>query len=251
MKRKTIIAGNWKMNLSIQEAKTLAKELVETFVQKDNLNLVLIPQNPLLPIISEILTSSCIQLGAQNSSNHLQGPYTGETSPKLLSELECSYCLAGHSERRQIFGETNNIVAKKALALIQVGIIPIICLGETIEERETNKYKEVIFEQLNPIYSTIELSLQNQIVLAYEPIWAIGTAKTSSSEQAEEVHHFMRTQIEVLANLNIAKNTSILYGGSVKSGNAFDLLSKINIDGLLVGGASLKSLEFQEIIKAF
>ncbi|MCP4751077.1 MAG: triose-phosphate isomerase [Proteobacteria bacterium] len=251
MARRTIIAGNWKMNLLPAQGEELVVELKEKLVDKENLEVVVFPQASLIPLAQDWIVDSTIQLGAQNSSDKLSGAYTGETSPILLRTLGCSYCLAGHSERRVIFGETSEWVGKKAQTLISVGIVPIVCIGESLTERESGRHLEIIEDQLVAVYDQVAKEAWPRLVFAYEPVWAIGTGKTATPEQAEEVHRYIRKKIEGLAGEIVANATGILYGGSVKPSNAADLLVKENIDGFLVGGASLDAEDFSKIIAAF
>ncbi len=251
MSRRTIIAGNWKMNLLPAQGEELVVGLKETLVNKENLEVVVCPQMTLVSLALDWIMDSTIQLGAQNSSDELSGAYTGETSPELLRTLGCSYCLAGHSERREIFGETNELVGRKTRALISMGITPIVCVGESLEEREAGKHFDKIDNQLKAVYEQVSRENWPKLVWAYEPIWAIGTGKTASPEDANAVHAFMRNIIKDRAGEIVAGATSILYGGSAKPSNAEDLLSKPDIDGLLVGGASLKAEDFSNIIAAF
>jgi len=251
MARQIIIAGNWKMNLLPNEAEDLVSELKERLANKKNLEVVVIPQSALIPLAQEWVIDSSIRLGAQNSSDQMSGAFTGETSPELLKILGCRYCLAGHSERREIFGETDEQVGKKANAQIEMGLIPIICVGETLAERESGKHFEVIDTQVRAVFNQIDKESWTKIVFAYEPVWAIGTGKTATPAQANQVHRHLRSLIGSITGEVVANATSILYGGSAKPSNAADLLAKSDIDGLLVGGASLKAEDFSRIISSF
>jgi len=251
MARRTIIAGNWKMNLLPAQAEELTFALKEQVESKPNLEVVVFPQAPLIPLVVDWAMDSAIQVGAQNSSDAISGAFTGETSPQLLKTLGCQFCLSGHSERRQIFGESDQVVAKKVQTLLEFGITPIVCVGETLEERESNRYEEIIKKQVMAVFDEIETDFWGRLVFAYEPVWAIGTGKTASPEQADEIHKFIRNIIAEKAGEIISKATSILYGGSVKPANAAEILAKNDIDGLLVGGASLKADDFSKIISAF
>lgn len=251
MARKTIIAGNWKMNLLPNQAEDLVFELKENLVNKPNLEVVLIPQAGLIPYVKEWTLDSAIQVGAQNCSAYRSGAHTGESSPELLRVLGCNYCLTGHSERREMYGGTNEIIAQKVQSICQFNMIPIICVGETLEERESGKHLEKIKRQVKAIFETVEPEFWPRFVFAYEPIWAIGTGKTASKEQANEIHQFIRSEICNAAGEVIANSVSILYGGSVKPANAMELMKQSDIDGVLVGGASLKAGDFSKIIEAF
>ena len=251
MARKPIIAGNWKMNLLPAQAEELIFALKEQVESKPNLEVVVFPQAPLIPLVVDWLVDSVIQTGAQNASDAISGAFTGETSPQLLKTLDCRFCLAGHSERRQIFGESDLMVAKKAQTLLEFGLTPIVCVGETLEERESNRYEEIIKKQVITAFDEIDKDFWGHLVFAYEPVWAIGTGKTATPEQADEIHKFIRNIIAEKAGEIISNATSILYGGSVKPGNASEILAKNDIDGLLIGGASLQSGDFINIISAF
>ena len=251
MERTTIIAGNWKMNLSPSEGERLINGLNEGFAIQPGLEVAVMPQTPMLSMVSQWLGTSGINLGAQNCSNSVSGALTGETSPSLLKNLGCGFCLAGHSERREIFSESNQLVAEKAKLLISLGITPIVCVGETLQERENNAHFDKISDQVNIIYSVTPKELWKNLVFAYEPIWAIGTGKTATPDQANEIHQFIRSSIKNNACENLAGSASILYGGSVKPDNAELLLQQSDIDGFLVGGASLKPEDFIKIINAY
>jgi len=251
MERTTIIAANWKMNLSPSGGENLISSLKESFSIQPGLEVAVMPQAPMISMVSQYLGMSGISLGAQNCSNAISGALTGETSPSLLKNLGCDYCLVGHSERREIFSESNQLVAEKANLLLSLGIIPIVCVGETLQERENNTHFDKISDQVNIIYSMTSNELWKNLVFAYEPIWAIGTGKTATPDQANEIHQFIRKSIKNNACENLAGSVSILYGGSVKPDNAAQLLQQTDIDGFLVGGASLKPEDFIKIINAY
>lgn len=251
MARKTIIAGNWKMNLIPAQAEELIFDLKEGLVNKPNLEVVIIPQAGLIPYVKEWTLDSAIQVGAQNCSAYISGAHTGESSPELLRVLGCNYCLTGHSERREMYGGTNEVIAQKVQSICQFNMTPIVCVGETLEEREAGEHLKKIKKQVHTIFSTIESEFWTKLVFAYEPIWAIGTGKTASKEQANEIHQFIRNEICEVAGEVIANSVSILYGGSVKPANAKELMDQSDIDGVLVGGASLKADDFSKIIEAF
>ncbi len=251
MARKTIIAGNWKMNLLPVPAEELVVGIKEKLINKKNLEVVVIPQSCMIPLVKEWTIDSAIQVGGQNCSDELAGAYTGETSAELLRTLGCGYCLVGHSERREMFEESNDLVGQKAQTLISMNITPIVCIGETLEERESSRHFEKILEQVKTVYDQVDQDAWSRIVIAYEPIWAIGTGKTATKEQANEIHQFIRKEIRQIGGDIIASSTSILYGGSAKPSNAEELLNQSDIDGLLVGGASLSAGDFSHIINAY
>lgn len=251
MARKTIIAGNWKMNLLPDQAELLAMDLRSQLVPEKNLEVVVFPQMVQVSDVIDIVQGSFIRVGAQNCSDQVSGAFTGETSAMVLKSLGGEYCLAGHSERREYFQESDQLVAEKTKAICEASLTPIVCVGETLDEREAGKHKDKVGEQVKAVYDVLDKEMYGLVVLAYEPVWAIGTGKTASSEQAEEMHQFIREQVAQFASPDIAEATSILYGGSAKPANAESLLSQKNIDGLLVGGASLLATDFQKIIEAY
>jgi triosephosphate isomerase (TIM) len=250
MARRTIIAGNWKMNLLPQQGEELVAVLKDRLVGRENLEVVILPQTALLALAADWIVDSSIQLGAQNCAEHQRGAHTGETSPELLQVMGCRYCLAGHSERREQFGETDEQVGRKVGAMLSVGITPIVCVGETLKQRESGRFLEMVEVQVREVYRLIAPEAWTRLVFAYEPIWAIGTGKTATPAQANEVHRFIRQTIETIAGSVVAAATSILYGGSANPSNAAALLAEMDIDGLLVGGASLKADDFLGIISS-
>lgn len=251
MARKTIIAGNWKMNLLPEQGEALVADLNSGLLPKENLEVVIFPPVGMIALARDWTWNSGISLGSQNCSDHLSGAFTGETSAELLKVLGCKYCLAGHSERRELFGETNEFVGRKAEILISMGISPIVCVGETLVERESGKHFEKLATQVQSTFEQVSREGWAGLIFAYEPVWAIGTGKTATPEQANDVHVFIREQIKGVAGEVVAEATSILYGGSAKPSNAAELLAKSDIDGLLVGGASLTAEEFAQIISVF
>lgn len=236
---KTYIVGNWKMNLSHQEAMDLMHNLQANYQPQPNCEVVIAPQFPMLFSLSQTLKTSPIKISAQNCASELTGAYTGEVSANALLGL-CDYCIIGHSERRNIFQESPQNVAKKFFLLQDLGIIPIFCIGESLQQRASGMLESTLIAQLEPILHT----KNTNFIIAYEPVWAIGTGKIATSEQIASIHLF-------LSNLLAKKqhSTPILYGGSVKAANSQELLQINNLHGLLVGGASLKATEFLEIIK--
>jgi triosephosphate isomerase len=248
--RKKIIAGNWKMNKTQAEARVLVEDLLRDVGRFDAAEIVLCPPFTALAAVSELLsTETNIRLGAQNLSEHASGAYTGEISAAMLKELYVRYVIIGHSERRQYFKEDNATVNRKTKAALAAEIKPIVCIGETLPEREADKWKKVLETQLTEGLAGFTAKEVHDIVLAYEPIWAIGTGKTASPAQAEEAHQFIRKHVGKLFSNAAAERIRIQYGGSVKPENAKELLSKPDIDGALVGGASLDARGFTAIIK--
>lgn len=247
--KKPFIAGNWKMNTGISEGVELVKRLKESLQHFEELEIVLIPPFTHLFSVGNEIKETNIKLGAQNMHWEEKGAFTGEISPKMLKELGCSYVIIGHSERRKYFGETDEIVNKKAKSAISHDLIPIICIGETLEEREKGITFEVIEKQLKNAINGFKEEEITKIVIAYEPVWAIGTGKNATPEQAEEVHSFIRKVLSVLYGNENLSCVIIIYGGSVTMENAYSLLKMKNVDGFLVGGASLKEDSFTEIVK--
>lgn len=243
--RQRIVAGNWKMNGRLEANFTLLERLAEhnETISLENFLCLVFPPYPYLEQTAELLRYSSIQWGAQNLSQYADGAYTGEISAAILKEFLCQYVLVGHSERRTLLGETNTIVAEKFLAAQKGGITPILCVGETLSQREAGHAEAVLAEQLSVI------SNWNNAIIAYEPIWAIGTGMTATPEQAQAMHVWIR---ECIAKTDpiAAQKISILYGGSVKASNAENLFAMPDIDGALVGGASLDADEFIAIINA-
>lgn len=239
------------MNLLPETAEALIDALATDIEDKPDLDVVVFPPTALIPYVKDWVAESPLRFGAQNCWYEVAGAYTGETSPELLHYLGCDYCLVGHSERREIFGESNELVGRKAQALIKMKITPIICVGETLTERESGEHLDKIRSQVESVFDGLEKAAWLRPVFAYEPIWAIGTGKTATPEQAEEIQQFIRKVINDRAGEVLAAGMSILYGGSAKPSNAADLLRQENIDGLLVGGASLKASDFIDIVNAF
>lgn len=248
--REKIIAGNWKMNTSFDEASELTGEIVRRSESIDNVSIVLFPPATHFAGISQLLSSSRIEFGAQNVHWEDAGAYTGELSTSMLIAAGCRWVIAGHSERRQYFGETDRTVNMRAAKALEAGLRPIVCIGETLEEREAGNTFEVLKRQLSTGLKSLSLKGRGGLVIAYEPIWAIGTGKTATPEQAEEAHRFIRNCILETHGKSSASETVIQYGGSVNDKNASELLSRENIDGALVGGASLNADKFMSIIQA-
>lgn len=246
--RKPLIAGNWKLNNTIAEAAQLAQALKNGLENATNTDIVIAPVFTALANVNQICAGSSIQLAGQNCHCVDSGAYTGEVSAPLLVDVGCSHVILGHSERRQFFGETDHFVNAKTHAAINSGLTAIVCLGETLEQRESGEMFDVITNQLTIALNEITSAQTTKLVIAYEPIWAIGTGKTATSEEAAEVHAFIRGLLGGLFDQEIANNIRIIYGGSVKPGNIGELMAEEDIDGALVGGASLTASDFISIV---
>lgn len=251
MSRKAFIAGNWKMNNSVADALALARE-VRTAVSmvRDRVDIAIAPPFTALHPVARALEDSNVLLAAQNCHAAESGAFTGEVSAPMLKEVGCSYVIVGHSERRQLFGETDAAVNRKVAAVLKAGMLPIICVGETLDEREGGKTLTVVESQVRGCLAGFGPSEGATFVIAYEPVWAIGTGKTATARQAQEVHAHIRSVLTGLWGAPTAGQVRIQYGGSVKADNAAELLSQPDIDGALVGGASLKAADFAAIVKA-
>lgn len=249
MVRTRLVAGNWKMHGSLNKNQALLEKVLIGTQALQNVSCVVCVPYPYLSQMHSILSGSHVAWGGQNVSQHDQGAYTGEVSASMLTDFECSYVVVGHSERRSLYGETNQIVAEKFKTAQRALLIPILCVGETLEQRESGKAEQIIGEQLDAVVELAGVTALSKSVIAYEPVWAIGTGKTATPEQAQEIHAFIRSKIAAL-NANIASDIKILYGGSVKAGNAQNLFSMPDIDGGLIGGASLVAEEFVSICAA-
>lgn len=246
--RRGLVVANWKMNMLRGEAKALAGEVVRLLEGVRNVDVVLAPPYTSLDVVYEITNGTNIELGAQNVFWETKGAFTGEISPYMLADIGCKWVIIGHSERRRIFGETDDVVLKRVKASLDAGLIPIVCVGETLEEKEKGSTINVIEKQIKGGLAALELNDPSQIVIAYEPIWAIGTGKNALPEDVEHVHGIIR---EIIASMwgEIADQVRILYGGSVDPRNIEELVSSPNVDGALVGGASLKADSFTKIVK--
>ena len=247
--RKKIIAGNWKMNNDISQTTDLINGLI-SIVKSSAAEVIVCPPFTSLAAAQQLLAHSFIKLGAQDVSLHDSGAYTGEVSVSMLKSVGCSYVIVGHSERRQYHNETNEIINQKAKKVLASGLIPIICVGETLSEREKNITNQVLTTQVTGVLAGLSPSDVEHSVIAYEPVWAIGTGKTATKEQAEDAHKVIRSVITGLYSSGTSEKVVIQYGGSVKADNAKELLSQPNIDGALVGGACLKADSFASIIAA-
>jgi triosephosphate isomerase len=248
--RRPFIAGNWKMNLNRAKAVDLAKALADQAASVQGVEMAVCPPSIYLEAVAGALAGSKVGLGAQNMYCVAEGAFTGEVSPAMLRDINCQYVILGHSERRAIFGETDAEINDKVYAAFEYNLIPIVCVGETLAEREAGKTLRVVRRQFDGSLSGISADRMKQVVIAYEPVWAIGTGKTATPEQAEEVHLDLRKMIEDRYNREVAGAVRIQYGGSVKASNAAELLSQADIDGALVGGASLSASQFMPIITA-
>jgi triosephosphate isomerase len=250
--RKNIVAGNWKMNKSLQEGIALAKEL-QTALSGKAVNCDVIICSPFIHLaaINEIIDGKSVKSGAQNCADKVSGAYTGEVSAAMIASTGAQYVIIGHSERRAYYGESNVILKEKVKLALENKLTPIFCIGEVLEEREAGKQNEVVKTQISE--SLFDLSAEDfgKIVLAYEPVWAIGTGKTATSAQAQEMHAFIRQIVADKYGAKVAGDTSILYGGSANAANAKELFSNPDVDGGLIGGASLKVEAFLPVIEAF
>ncbi len=247
--RKPLIVGNWKMNKTCDEATALAGALVKGVTDKEKTEVALCPPFTSLRDVGEVLADSNIKLGAQNVHYEDAGAYTGEVSVPMLKDLDVKFVIIGHSERRQIFGEEDGIINKKVMKVLEAGLVPILCVGETLGEREKNETKAVVRRQVVQGLKGISLRGTDDIVIAYEPIWAIGTGRSATAEDANDVIGYIRDVLCKPVGDERTGRIRILYGGSVKKVNAASLFKKPHIDGALVGGASLKADEFLGIIK--
>jgi len=247
--RKPLIAGNWKMFKTGREAVATAEKLVQLVKGVDHTEVMIAPPFTALAQVHAALQGSNVALGAQNLFWEAEGAFTGEISTGMLKAAGCTHVIIGHSERRQFFGETDESVNKKVKSAVAAGLIPVLCVGESEMERDENKTFSVLDKQVAIGLESLSLEDAATLVIAYEPIWAIGTGKTASKEQAQEVHHYLRTWIEKHYNAALADATRILYGGSVKPDNVTALMAQPDVDGALVGGASLDAETFSQIVK--
>jgi triosephosphate isomerase len=248
--RRKFVAGNWKMYKTLPEALELVTELKRLVAMVRKSDIAVIPPALFVEPVARRLADSNIGVGVQNIYDAGFGAFTGELSAEMLKDVGASYCLAGHSERRQFFGDTDEVVNRKVKAIFAQGIIPIFCIGETLAEREADQTFTVLRRQMEKGMADIDAEQARRIVLAYEPVWAIGTGRTASAEQVEEVHTWLRGWLTDNYGKEVAERIRIQYGGSVKPENAAELLHTPNVDGALVGGASLKPDSFAQIVKA-
>ena len=247
--RKILVAGNWKMHGSNAMVQSLLEGLLEGSAAGSNADLAVFPSFPYLSLTESILSGSHIKFGGQTLNPNLQGAYTGETSGGMLTDLGCHYVLVGHSERRAIYAESDSDVAGRFKAALAAGLEPVLCVGETLEERESKQTETVVARQLDAVLDLVGIDAFSGATIAYEPVWAIGTGLTASPEQAQAVHAFIRDKLTSL-NVIIGGQLRILYGGSVKGSNAAELFAQSDIDGGLVGGASLTAEDFLAIYNA-
>ncbi len=244
--RQALVAGNWKMHGSRAMARALAQGVVSGATELDSVEIVLLPPFVLIPQVAGELADSAVVLGAQNVAAAAEGAYTGEVSAAMLREFGCRYALVGHSERRQLFGETDDLIARRAAAALREDLRPVICVGETQREREAGETEAVIRRQLDEVLKVLPRESVGQVVLAYEPVWAIGTGRTASPEQAQAVHATIRAHLRTACGA-LADRVRIVYGGSVKPDKAAELFAMADVDGGLIGGASLRADDFLAI----
>ena len=247
--RKLIIAGNWKMNKTVAEALTLVAELKRDLAGVKEVDIVVCPPYTALESVSKSILDSNLRLGAQNMSENATGAFTGEIAAPMLKEFSARYVILGHSERRQYQKESDALIAKKALAVHGASLKPIVCVGETLAEREGNLTEKVLETQVTGSLAGLTKEQMVETVVAYEPVWAIGTGKTATTQQAQDAHAFIRGVLVKMFNDEVARKVRIQYGGSVKPANAKELMSQPDVDGALVGGASLEARSFTDIIK--
>ncbi len=250
--RKNIVAGNWKMNTTVPEGVALAKEVNDALAATSpNCDVVIcVPFTHLCPVAA-VIDQSRLGLGAENCADHKSGAYTGEVSAPMVASTTAKYVILGHSERRQYYGETAETLREKVALALENGLTPIFCIGEVLSEREDGSFNDVVRRQVEEGLFNLSAEDFGKIILAYEPVWAIGTGKTATPDQAEDMHAWIRSVIAGKYGAEVAENTSILYGGSCKPSNAAELFAKPDIDGGLIGGASLKCADFMGIVNAF
>ncbi len=250
--RKNIVAGNWKMNTTVPEGVALAKEVNDALAATTpNCDVVIcVPFTHLCPVAA-VIDQTRLGLGAENCADHKSGAYTGEVSAPMVASTTAKYVILGHSERRQYYGETAETLREKVALALENGLTPIFCIGEVLSEREDGSFNDVVRRQVEEGLFNLSAEDFGKIILAYEPVWAIGTGKTATPDQAEDMHAWIRSVIAGKYGAEVAENTSILYGGSCKPSNAAELFAKPDIDGGLIGGASLKCADFMGIVNAF
>ena len=251
--RKKIVAGNWKMNKDFQEAEDLMFEIVDELTEKGSgeTEVVICPPSVYLEMSSDIAAENGFMIGAQNLSQWESGAYTGEISASMLHSMGISHCILGHSERRTYFGETDKVIATKVDLALKYGITPIYCCGEVLAERQAEKHFEVVKTQVSEALFHLGNEAIKEVVIAYEPVWAIGTGVTASSDQAQEMHGFIRSLLTEKYGSEVSEEISILYGGSCNAKNAAELFANPDVDGGLIGGASLKAADFVTIVNSF
>jgi len=250
--RKNIVAGNWKMNTTLQEGVALAKEVNEALKGAEpKCDVLICVPFTHLASVNAVIDSAKLGLGAENCADHKSGAYTGEVSAAMVASTGANYVILGHSERRQYYGETSATLKEKVALAFENNLTPIFCIGEVLEERENGTYHEVVKAQVEDALFHLSADDFSKIILAYEPVWAIGTGKTATADQAEEIHAYIRGLIADKYGKEVAENTSILYGGSCKPSNAKELFEKPDVDGGLIGGAALDATSFMGIVNAF
>lgn len=250
--RKKIVAGNWKMNTTLAEGVGLAKDVFEALSKETpKCDVVIAVPFTHLASIASVIDTAKLGLGAENCADHVKGAYTGEVSAAMVASTGANYVILGHSERRQYYGETSEILKVKVGLALENNLTPIFCIGEVLEERENGTYFDVVKKQIEEALFDLSAEDFGKLILAYEPVWAIGTGKTATDDQAEEMHAFIRSVIAKKYGDTVADNCSILYGGSCKPSNAPQLFAKPNVDGGLIGGASLEAASFMGIVNAF
>ena len=248
--REIVVAGNWKMNKDLNESVALISEIKNLLDEANSVKMIVCPPFTSLETVNALVKDTKIGLGAQNMCAADSGAFTGAISASMIKSVGCEYVILGHSERRTIFGETDNLINSKINKALENSLIPIFCVGETLEERESGEMKNVIERQVKEGLKELSADQLSQMIVAYEPVWAIGTGKTASPEQAQEVHAFIRGLLTEMYSSEFAENVTIQYGGSVKPENAKELIGQPDIDGALVGGACLKTDSFIGIAKA-
>ncbi len=250
--RKPFVAGNWKMNTNSHSSVELAKRIVSGSVEvpSESVTIAVCPPFVYLDAVTRALAASNVAVGAQDVYFEPDGAFTGEISASMLKDIGCTYCLCGHSERRHVIGETDKLINKKVAAAISGGLLPILCVGELLSERKASQTNDVVTRQLKEGLAGLSGEKLSAVTIAYEPVWAIGTGITATPDQAQEAHDFIRKLLGRMYDGQLAEEIRILYGGSVKPGNAGELMGQPDIDGLLVGGASLKADDFLGIIEA-
>jgi len=250
--RKPFVAGNWKENTDSRSSVELAKGVAAGSggLAGEKVTVAVLPPFVYLQSVVKAVSSSGVAVGAQDVYFEPKGAFTGEISPGMLKDVGCTYALCGHSERRHVLGESDELVGKKVTAAIGGGLLPILCVGELIEERDAGQTEDVVARHLKTGLASLSAEKMSAVTIAYEPVWAIGTGRTATPQQAQEVHAFIRNLLAGLYGANVAREARILYGGSAKADNAKELMAQPDVDGLLVGGASLKADEFVKIIQA-
>ena len=248
--RKKFVAGNWKMFTTADSARQLAESVVQGLAGDDRVRVAVCPPFPYLALVGSVVYGSPVVLGAQNCYSEKEGPFTGEVSPTMLADVGCRYVILGHSERRHKLGETNAFINRKVQAALAAGLNVILCVGETLEEHEANRTESILDDQLTGGLAGVAAAAMDRMVLAYEPVWAIGTGRNATPEQAQQAHAFVRRRVGQLYGDAAAGALVIQYGGSVKPDNAASLLHQPDVDGALVGGASLQADPFLAIVHA-